>query len=126
MPAQRRSRSPGIDVRTLFAGACRGRGRRAQPRENPAARFDRIDHIVELEMRGAVERLALLIHPRHHLLEQLLARARFVDRLQFLAITELGRTLQSHPAELAGWPRNREYRRLEAAPGHRLRAQAVA
>src|SRR5271156_4620222 len=81
--------SPRIDVGALFAGARRGRRRRAQTRENPAPRFDRIDHVVELEMRGAVERLTLLVHPRHQLIEELLARRRIVDRLQFLAIPEL-------------------------------------
>src|ERR1700737_1762432 len=98
--------SPRSDVGALLAGAWCGRRRRAQSGENPAARLERVDNVVELEMRGTVQRLTLLIHPRHHLFEKLLARGRLTDRLQLLAVAELRRALQSHPPTLAGRPRD--------------------
>ena len=43
-----------------------------------------------------------------------------------VAVAELDRALQPHAAELAGWPGDGEHGRLEAAAGHRKRAQAIA
>ena len=45
---------------------------------------------------------------------------------ELVAEAELHRALEAHAAELAGRPGDREERRLEAAAGHRLRAEAVA
>src|SRR6185295_18582235 len=60
-----------------------------------------------------------------HLVEERLARGGILDGGQLVAIAELDRALQPHAAELARGPGDGEERRLEAAAGHRLRAQPV-
>ena len=100
--------SPCIDASALLTNAWTRRGRRSQPSRNPFSRIGRIDHIVNLEVRRAVERLPMLIHPRDHLIEKLLARGRILHRRQLVAIAELDRAFESHAAEFAGRPCDRE------------------
>src|SRR3546814_4258656 len=48
------------------------------------------------------------------------------DGLELLAVAEAHRAFEAHAAELAGGPGHAEQRRLEAAAGHGLGAEAVA
>ena len=68
----------------------------------------------------------MLIEHRDQLVVFRLARDRVGDRVQFLAIAELDRALQPHPAKFAARPGDREQRGLVAPPGHRDRAEAIA
>src|SRR5579863_897643 len=105
--------SPGIDVGPLLAGARSLRRRGSQAREDPFSRIERIDDVVDLEMRRGVDRLAVAIHPLDHLVEQLFALLGLLDGRKLVAIAELDRALETHAAELSGRPRDGENRRLE-------------
>ena len=93
---------------------------------DPPAGVGRVDHVVDLEVAGGVDRLAVLVHAVDHLLERPLALVGVVDGLELLAVAEPHRALEAHAAELAGGPGHAEQRRLEAAAGHGLGAEAVA
>src|ERR1700722_17786046 len=118
--------SPGIDIGTLLAGARRFRRGRAQTRDDPFARVERVDDVVYFEVRRGIHCLAVAIHPIDHLVEQLLALPGILDGGELVAIAELDGALEPHAAELTGRPRDGENRRLETAARHRLRAQSVA
>src|SRR5713226_5272473 len=120
-----RIKSPGIDAGTLLAVARRRRRGRSQSTDDPSARVERIDNVVDFEVRRGVDRLAVAIHPVDHLVKELLAFGRLFDRGQFVAVAELYRPLESHASELTGRPRDREERRLETTPRHRLRTQSI-
>src|SRR4051794_39070598 len=65
--------SPGVDAGTLLAGPGRWWRCCDEGRRDPATRVRRIDHVIDLEVRCGVDRLAVLVGPRHHLVEQCLA-----------------------------------------------------
>src|SRR5262245_45074688 len=117
--------SPGIDVRTLLAGARLGRWRGGEHRADPPARVGGIDHVVDLEVARHVHGLAVLVHPLDHALVRLFALGRVGYRVELAPLAEAHRTFEVHAAELAGGPRDAEQRRLERAAGHCLRAEAV-
>ena len=102
------------------------RGAGVEPADDPAARLDRIDHLVDLEHGGDVGRLAGLVGFRHHRAEELVALRRVLDRLELLAEAEPHGAFEAHAAELAGRPGDGEALRVEAAAGHGLRAEPVA
>src|SRR5260370_23072646 len=77
-------------------------------------------------MGRAVESFATFVHARDHLVEERLALRWIIDGGELIAVAELHRAFEAHAAELAGWPRDREVRSLEAATRHRLRTQTVA
>ena len=103
-----------------------GRRRGAERRADPPAGVGRVDDVVDLEVAGGVDGLAVLVHAVDHLLEGPLALAGVLDGLQLLAVAEPHGALEAHAAELAGGPGHAEQRRLEAAAGHGLGAEAVA
>ena len=91
-----------------------------------AACLRRVDHVVDLEVLGDVQRLAVLVGAEHHGREGGLALAGVCDGLELAPETEAHRALEAHATELAGRPGDREEGSVEAAPGHRLGAEAIA
>src|SRR5438445_1373444 len=119
--------SPGVDVRAALAGSQPPAAAvLVEQRCDPAPGLGRIDHIVDLAVRGHVETLAALVGGRDRRLERLLALARILDRIELAAHAQAHSSLQAHRTELGGGPADREHRRLEAAAGHCLRTQAIA
>ena len=57
-----------------------------------------------------VDRFAMLVHARDHLVEEGLALLRILDRRDLVAIAELDRAFEPHAAELAGRPGDGEQR----------------
>src|SRR5215472_2430846 len=121
----RRASLPGVDPRVLLPGGPGRWRRRPQASHDPPARVGRIDHVVDLEEGGGVERLAPLVHSRHHLLVVAPALDGIGDGGQLVPVAELHRALEAHPAELSGRPRHREERGVKAAARHRLRPESV-
>lgn len=70
----------------------------------------RVDHVVELEQRGSVERLGVLLGQRGQLADSLLALALIGDRLELPAEPQPDRSLEPHRAQMGGrlpataWP----------------------
>src|SRR3546814_10283097 len=88
--------SPGVDVGALLAGAGRERRRRRERRGDPAPRVGRVDHVVDLEVAGRVERLAVLVHAVDHLVERAVALRGVFDGLELLAVAEAHRAFEAH------------------------------
>ena len=121
--------SPEAATRRRRSGARRGpaRGcRRGEGRGDQAACLGRVDHVVDLEEGGGVERLGVLFGGGGEVADAALALGLVVDRLELLAQGELDRALQAHRAEVGGRPGDGEQRLVHAAAGHRLGAEAVA
>src|SRR3546814_12500079 len=78
--------SPGVDVGALLAGAGRERRRRRERRGDPAPRVGRVDHVVDLEVAGSVERLAVLVHAVDPLVERAVAPRGVFDGPVLLAV----------------------------------------
>jgi len=85
-----------------------------------------VDHIIDLEIRCGVERGSSFVRVRDHCIESCLARVGVLDGGQLLAVGELHRSFEAHPAEFAGGPGDGHQRRAEAPTRHRLRAEAVS
>ena len=77
---------------------------RCEGARDPAARVDRVDHVVDLEVRGGVDRLAVLVHAGDHLLEGFPPLFRVLDGRELVAVAELDRAFEAHAAELARRP----------------------
>src|SRR5271156_4036911 len=93
--------SPRLDLLPLLAGARRTWRHALETAQHPAARLHRIDHIVDLEHRGGVDRLAALVAERDASPELRLAFVGIGDRRQFLAVGQTDRALEPHAAKLA-------------------------
>src|SRR5687768_6792543 len=73
------SPSPGVDERAFlpcWAGSCGG-----QRRGDPVARVGRVDHVVDLEDTRDVQRFAVFVRARDHLVVALLAFCLVFDRV---------------------------------------------
>src|SRR4029453_6438021 len=92
--------SPRVDVRPLLDGprTCRRR-RRAERGRDPAAAVGGVDHVVDLEVGGRVEGLAVLVCLGDHPLEGPVALGRYFTSRELGAIAEADGALESHSAE---------------------------
>src|SRR3990172_1623888 len=119
-------RLPRVDVRALLFVTRRQWRHRLQCACHPKSGVERGDHVVDLKVRSHVHGFPAFVGASHHLLEKPFPRVRVLDRRKLVPVAQLDRPLQTHPAELARGPRDREERRLEAAARHRLRPQPVS
>jgi len=85
-----------------------------------------VDHVIDLEICCGVESGPAFVSVGNHGVEACLARLGILDRIQFLAVGELHRTLEPHPAEFPGRPRNRHERGAKASARHRLRTEPIS
>src|SRR5882724_4055061 len=92
---------PGVDAGALALAAFAARRHRVEPGDDPPAGVGRVDDLVDLEVRGGVDRFALLVHLGDHGFVVGVARGGIGDRLELLAVAELDRALEAHRAELA-------------------------
>src|SRR5262249_20599452 len=86
--------SPGVHAGALLRAARRRGSDRLERAHDPFARVRRIDHVVDLEMRRGVDRLAALVGPPDHLLEHLLALGGVGDRRELVPESELDCTFE--------------------------------
>ena len=96
-----------------------------QHAQQPGARVGGVDHGVDLQVAGHVQRLPAFHRGRQQAVEQGLALG--LGRSgEFLAEAQPHRAFEPHRAELAAGPGAGGHRRVEVAGGQRHRAQAVA
>src|SRR5581483_2597773 len=118
--------SPRVDARPFLRRPRLRLRHSTQACHDPAPRFGGVDHVVDLEHRGDRDRFAVGIEFGDLVAKIGLALLGISDRLHLLAEAEADIAFQPHAAELAGRPGRGEERRMEAAPDHRLRPQAIA
>ena len=99
---------------------------RIQPAQDPLATLHRINHRIDFQEAGHVERLALLVGLGHQLVEQPLLALGGGLRRQLLGKAQPHRPFQAHGTKLGTGPGSGEQGRMKTAGGHGLGPKAVA
>jgi hypothetical protein len=97
-----------------------------EARHDPPPRIDGVDDRVDLQRGGHADGFAALVHAADEFVEEGLLLVGVGFGFQLLAVAEAHGAFEAHAAELAGGPAGDEDRRVEAAAGHGLGAEAIA